>query len=383
MKNTFGNSVAVTLFGESHGEEIGCVIDGLSPGIPVSEEEIRKALARRRPQGNLATARQEPDDFRIVSGVYKEKTTGTPITILIKNTQTHSADYENAPRLARPGHADYTGYVKYRGYEDFRGGGHFSGRLTAPLVAAGAIAASALRTQGIRVGTHISSIADVSDRPFSQKEDALEKELALLAAREFPVLQQAQGKAMQKAILAAKKEGDSVGGILETVVTGMPAGVGEPFFDSVESLLSHMLFSIPAVKGVEFGDGFALARMRGSEANDSMWHRGGRVIALSNHAGGIHGGITNGAPLLFRTAIKPTPSIFKQQKTISLTENKNDLLTIHGRHDPCIAHRAAPVVDAVTALVLCDMLTVDFGAHCFTPYGLKYHLDSDGAMVFD
>ena len=322
MKNTFGNSVAVTLFGESHGEEIGCVIDGLSPGIPVSEEEIQKALARRRPQGDLATARRESDDFRIVSGVYQEKTTGTPITILIKNTQAHSADYENAPRLARPGHADYTGHVKYRGYEDFRGGGHFSGRLTAPLVAAGAIAASALRTQGIRVATHIASIADVCDRPFSKREETLEKEVAMLSERDFPVLNRTQGKAMQNAILAAKKEGDSVGGILETVVTGMPAGVGEPFFDSAESLLSHMLFSVPAVKGVEFGDGFALARMRGSEANDSMWHKGGRVIALSNHAGGIHGGITNGAPLLFRTAIKPTPSIYKQQKTISLTKTK-------------------------------------------------------------
>ncbi len=367
MKNTFGNNVAVTLFGESHGDMIGCVVDGLSPGVAVSTDAIAKALARRRPKDALSTSRREPDDFRIVSGVYKGKTTGTPITILIPNTQTRSTDYENAPRLARPGHADYTAHIKYAGYEDFRGGGHFSGRLTAALVAAGAIATEALRQKGILVGTHVSSIAGIADAPFSETEDALLKELAALAESEFPVLSEVRGEEMQRAILNAKTDADSVGGILETVVLGIPAGVGEPFFDSVESRLSHMLFSIPAVKGVEFGDGFALASMRGSAANDQMLVKDGKVITETNHAGGIFGGITSGAPLRFRIAVKPTPSIFKEQKTVSLTDGKEATLSLQGRHDPCVVHRAAPVTDAVTALVLCDLLCSAFGVNYFTP----------------
>lgn len=383
MKNTFGNNVAVTLFGESHGDMIGCVIDGLSPGISVSKEAIAAALARRRPAGLNATSRVEPDDFRIVSGVYHEKTTGTPITILIPNTQKHSTDYENAPRLARPGHADYTAHIKYRGFEDFRGGGHFSGRLTAALVSAGAIATEALRTKGIRIGTHISSIAGIPDAPFAEEAESLYDQIQALSALSFPVLDTEKGEEMQSAILAARSEGDSVGGTLETVVIGMPEGVGEPFFDSVESRLSHMLFSIPAVKGVEFGDGFALAAQRGSEANDAMRLKGEQVVTVTNHAGGIYGGITNGAPLRFRIAVKPTPSIFKEQKTVSLTEPKEETLALKGRHDPCIVHRAAPVVDAVTALVLCDMLSSTFGVDYFSPDALRFHLDTDGGIIFD
>lgn len=367
MKNTFGTAVAVTLFGESHGEMIGCVIDGLSSGVTVSEDAIAKALARRRPAGRNSTSRVEPDDFRIVSGVYHGKTTGTPVTILIPNTQNHSTDYENAPRLARPGHADYTAHVKYHGFEDFRGGGHFSGRLTAALVAAGAIATEALRRKGITIGTHISSIAGIEDTPFAANEQEIRAQIGTLSALSFPVFSQEQGEEMQNAILAARNEGDSVGGTLETAVIGMPAGVGEPFFDSVESRLSHMLFSVPAVKGVEFGDGFALAARRGSEANDAMRIKDGKVVTLTNHAGGIYGGITNGAPLRFRIAVKPTPSIFKEQATVSLTEAKEEILSLKGRHDPCIVHRAAPVVDAVTALVLCDMLSLTFGVDYFSP----------------
>lgn len=363
MKNTFGQSIAVTLFGESHGEEIGCVIDGLAPGIPVSEEHIASALARRRPSGRIATARVEQDDFRIVSGVFQGKTTGTPICILIPNTANHSADYENAPRFARPGHADYTAHVKYHGYEDFRGGGHFSGRITAALVAAGAILTDALAQKGIRIGTHIHTLGGVTDRAFSD----LSADIALLATREFPALDTASEKAMTEAILAVAKEGDSIGGILETVITGMPAGVGEPFFDSVESQLSHMLFSVPAVKGVEFGDGFAIAHRRGSEVNDAMRMENGSVITETNHAGGVYGGITSGAPILFRTAIKPTPSIFKEQKTVSLSDKENATLSLHGRHDPCIVHRAAPVMDAVAAIVLADMLAVRFGTDYLMP----------------
>ena len=363
MKNTFGQSVAVTLFGESHGEAIGCVIDGLAPGIPVSDEAISAALARRRPQGRISTSRVEPDEYRIVSGVFRGRTTGTPICILIPNTAKHSADYENAPRLARPGHADYTAHVKYHGYEDFRGGGHFSGRLTAALVAAGAIAEGALSEKGIRIATHIASVGGICDRSF---EDA-QKDIQELKTRAFPVLDEARGEEMQKEILAAAMDSDSIGGVLETVVLGMPEGVGEPFFDSVESRLSHMLFSVPAVKGVEFGDGFALSRHRGSEVNDAMRMQNGEVITETNHAGGIYGGITNGAPILFRAAIKPTPSIFKEQRTVSLTDKTDATLALHGRHDPCVVHRAAPVVDAVTALTLIDMLSARFGTDYLMP----------------
>lgn len=363
MKNTFGQSIAVTLFGESHGDSIGCVIDGLAPGIPVSDDTIRAALARRRPQGQISTSRVEMDEYRILSGVFRGKTTGTPICIVIPNTKNHSADYENAPRLARPGHADYTAHVKYHGFEDFRGGGHFSGRLTAALVAAGAIVSGALAEKGIRVGTHVAAIGNASDRGFADAE----ADLSLLSTRAFPVLDAACGEEMQKEILAAKEDCDSIGGVLETLVLGMPEGVGEPFFDSVESRLSHAIFSVPAVKGVEFGDGFALSRRRGSEVNDAMRMKNGRVTTESNHAGGIYGGITNGAPLLFRTAVKPTPSIFKEQKTVSLTEREDATLALHGRHDPCIVHRAAPVIDAVVMLVLADMLASRFGTDYLMP----------------
>lgn len=383
MKNTFGNSVTVTLFGESHGEMIGATLDGLSPGITVSVEKIENALGRRRPAGGIATSRVEKDAFRIISGIYKGKTTGTPITVLIPNTEMHSTDYENAPRLARPGHADYTARARYGGYEDPRGGGHFSGRLTAALVALGAIAMEALRLQGIAVGTHIDAIAGIRDSRLPEDPAKLREVLEMLSTHSFPVLNAERGEAMKAAILAAAKEGDSVGGILETAVTGMPRGVGEPFFDSVESRLSHMLFSIPAVKGVEFGDGFALAEMRGSESNDGMTAKVGVVQQLTNHMGGIYGGITSGAPLRFRTAIKPTPSIFKPQKTIDLNEYTNAELSLRGRHDPCIVGRAAPVADAVTALVLVDLLTEAFGEHYLSPTKNNFRLNSDGAIIDD
>ncbi|MBE6655941.1 MAG: chorismate synthase [Ruminococcaceae bacterium] len=383
MKNTFGNSVTVTLFGESHGPMIGCTLDGLAPGISVFEERIAEALTRRRPTGGITTSRIEKDEFQIVSGVYKEKTTGTPLTILISNAAMHSADYENAKRLARPGHADYTAHTRYAGYEDPRGGGHFSGRITAALVAVGEIAKEALRLQGITVGTHIASIAGIADTLLPEDPLALRSTLEALSTLPFAVLDEAQGERMKAAILAAKEEGDSVGGVLETAITGMPRGVGEPFFDSVESRLSHMLFSIPAVKGVEFGDGFALCEMRGSQANDQMTAKNGIVRQLSNHMGGVYGGITSGAPILFRTAIKPTPSIFKPQKTIDIDNYTSAELSLHGRHDPCIVGRAAPVVDAVTALVLVDLLTEAFGEHYLSPTKNLFRLNSDGAIICD
>ena len=357
MKNSFGNSVSVTIFGESHGSEIGVVLDGLAPGIKVSEEEIAQKLLLRRPAGSISTKRVEPDHFRIVSGVFNGCTTGTPVCILIPNENTRSRDYKDSRALARPGHADYTAYCKYHGFEDYRGGGHFSGRITAALVAAGSIALSALEGKGIFIGTHIARCAGIPDRDFSD----LSEDIKVLSQSPFAVLDPDAAAGMQEAVRQAADNGDSVGGILETAVTGLPAGVGEPWFDSMESMLSHALFSIPAVKGVEFGAGFAFADMKGSQANDSFAVRDEKIVTRTNHNGGINGGISNGMPVLFRCAVKPTPSIYKEQDTadfFTLTEKK---ILISGRHDPAIIHRARIVVDCVTALVLCDLLTQRFG----------------------
>ncbi|MBQ9759930.1 MAG: chorismate synthase [Clostridia bacterium] len=356
MKNTFGQSVAVTLFGESHGAEIGAVIDGMAPGILVDEDFIRHQLTLRRPAGKISTARVESDPFRIVSGVFEGRTTGTPICILIPNSNTKSGDYTRG--LPRPGHADYTALCKYHGYEDYRGGGHFSGRITAPLVAAGAIAISALREKGIYIGTHMASVGRVKDRSFGADLNA---DIDLLADLNFPVLDADAADRMREEIEAAARDGDSVGGTLETVVTGMPAGVGEPWFDTVESILSHALFAIPAIKGVAFGDGFEMAQMRGSEANDALTTDGNTVTTKTNHNGGINGGITNGMPLCFTCAVKPTPSIFKAQDTVDTETMQNATLELKGRHDPAIIHRARVVVDSMTALVLCDLLAQRFG----------------------
>ena len=352
MNNTFGTRVALTLFGESHGPEIGCVIDGLRPGLRVDEDYIAHRLALRRPGGPGSSARVEMDPFRIVSGVWQGRTTGTPLCILIPNTEARSGDYVNLKNTPRPGHADWTGHVKYQGFNDPRGGGHFSGRLTAALVAAGAIFLAALRERGLRIGTHLARCAGIPDRPFGD----LETDLDALERASFPVLDEARGEAMKAAVLAAAAEGDSVGGVLETAVLGLPAGLGAPWFDTVEGLLSHALFSIPAVKGVEFGDGFALAAMKGSEANDAFRMENGRVVTESNHNGGINGGLTNGMPLIFRTAVKPTPSIAAPQRTLNLATGEETELRISGRHDPCIAPRACAVQDAVTAFVVLDLL---------------------------
>ena len=356
MKNTFGQSVAVTLFGESHGAEIGAVIDGIAPGIAIDEDFIRHQLDLRRPAGKISTARVESDPFRIVSGVFEGKTTGTPICILIPNSNTKSGDYTRG--LPRPGHADYSAICKYHGFEDYRGGGHFSGRITAALVAAGAIAISALQKKGIRIGTHIASLASICDRSFSTD---LNEDIARLADLQFPVLDDQIAGSMRACIEKAAGEGDSVGGVLETVCTGIPAGLGEPWFDTVEGILSHALFAIPAVKGVSFGDGYAMAQMRGSEANDALVTDGVCVTTKTNHNGGINGGITNGMPLRFTCAIKPTPSIFKEQESVDLEAMKNATLALKGRHDPAIIHRARVVVDSMTALVLCDLLAMRYG----------------------
>jgi len=357
MKNTFGNNITITLFGESHGESIGCILDGLAPGIKIDNDLIERMVSLRKPRGKISTSRHEGDKYRIVSGVFEGVTTGTPICIIIDNENTRSDDYADLKRIPRPGHADYTASLKYHGFQDYRGGGHFSGRITAPLVAAGAIVMQALNNKGIYIGTHIHKLGDITDTDFNDYINDINS----LYDREFPVLDTEAGEKMRKLIESAAADGDSVGGILKTAVAGIPGGIGEPWFDSMESMLSHAIFSIPAVKGIEFGDGFNLAGMRGSEANDAFRMSGDRVVTATNHNGGINGGITNGMPIEFSTAIKPTPSIYKEQDSVDLSDNTDTKLTIEGRHDPAIIHRARIVVDAMTALTVADMLVTHFG----------------------
>ena len=357
MKNTFGNSISLTLFGESHGPEIGAVLDGLAPGILVDPAHIAAQMDKRRAKDRLSTARTEEDAVVITSGVFEGKTTGTPICFTIKNNHTQSRDYSRTKDLPRPGHADYTAHCKYHGYEDYRGGGHFSGRITAALVTAGGIIIPALKKKGIQIGTHIKSCGGINDREFENLNEDIER----LSDLSFAVLDDYASEIMQEKIIEVKNCGDSLGGILETAVIGIDAGVGEPWFDSVESMLSHALFSIPAVKAVEFGAGFSFAEMYGSQANDPFYIDNNNVYTKTNNSGGINGGITNGMPLVFRCAIRPTPTISKEQQTIDYVNRANGTLSASGRHDPCIVHRARIVVDCVTALALADLLATKYG----------------------
>ena len=362
MKNSFGQALSVTLFGESHGEKIGAVLDGLAPGIKIDSEYISKRLALRRPAGKISTARVEPDEYEIVSGVFSGYTTGTPLCILISNTDTKSEHYKELSDLPRPSHADYAAECKYHGFQDLRGGGHFSARITAALVAAGAIVASALKDKGIYIGSHIQSLLDIEEASVLNLNEAELKKLSLeLEKKYFPVLSESTEERMKKKIEEARAEGDSVGGVLESFVAGIPAGLGEPWFDSVESLLSHLIFSVPAVKGVEFGLGFGLTKLYGSQANDPYIVKDGKIATETNNNGGIGGGITNGMPIVLRTAIKPTPSILKEQRTVSLSTLTERTLKITGRHDPAVVHRARAVIDAVIALGIADMLTLRYG----------------------
>ena len=364
MKNSIGSSVILTLFGESHGRAVGAVLDGMAPGIAVDEEFIAHQMELRRSVAALSTPRRESDRVQILSGVYEGKTTGTPITFVIENEQQRSADYKKSSSVARPAHADYTSFVKYHGYADPNGGGHFSGRVTAGIVAAGAIALTALAAKGITVGTHIASLGGISDRPFSIDPQS---EIKALSSKAFAVLDDSAAEAMTAKILESKEAGDSVGGVLESAVCGLPAGVGEPWFDGLESVLARAIFGIPAVKGVEFGSGFALAGMNGSAANDPFLVQDGKILTDTNHAGGILGGISNGMPLIVRTAIKPTPSIFKAQRSVDLERGENAELRLVGRHDPAIVHRARVVLDSMIAIVLCDQLCLRFGTDYLMP----------------
>ena len=362
MKNTFGTSIQLTLFGESHGDAIGAVLDGLAPGITVDEAEIARQLSRRRPSSPLDTARREPDPFRIVSGVWNGKTTGTPICLIIPNEDTRSADYESMRHVARPSHADYAAHCKYHGFEDYRGGGHFSGRITAALVGAGAILRGALSGAGISIGTHILLCGGVRDRAFAMYP---EEDIARLNMADFPVLDGECAESMSAAILEAKNNCDSIGGVVQTAVTGVPAGVGEPWFDSVEGRLSHALFAVGGIKGVAFGAGFDAAVLPGSQFNDAFRAENGKIVTKTNHNGGINGGITNGMPIIFDCAVKPTPSIARPQETVNFDTVENVSLSIHGRHDPAIIRRICPVVDSVTALVVSDLLAERYGTDVF------------------
>ena len=355
MSSEFGHLLKISVFGQSHGRAIGAVVDGLPAGEAIDLDELQAFLDRRKPGRNrLSTARKEADAPTFLSGLENGKTCGAPLCAVIENGDQHSGDYAGLTDTPRPGHADYTAAVKWGGQADMRGGGHFSGRLTAPLCIAGGIAKQILARRGIHVGAHLSEVAGISDMPLPRHPTAelFEK----LADKDFPVLDDGAGERMQQAILAAREELDSVGGIVECAAIGLPAGLGDPMFDGVENRLAAALFGIPAVKGVEFGAGFAAARSRGSENNDAFSVADGAVVTDTNHAGGILGGITNGMPILLRTAMKPTPSIARAQKTVRLSQMEEIPLEIRGRHDPCIAHRAVPVVEAVTAAVLLDLL---------------------------
>ena len=357
MADWTGNNIKLSIFGTSHGPYIGASIDGLPAGIKVNEDSIRKALSLRRPGGRISTARVEQDEFEIISGVFNGYTSGDCLTVIIANSDTRSKDYSELKIKPRPSHADYSSNVKYDGFNDYRGGGHFSGRLTAAIVALCAIIRDVLSFKGITVGSHIRSIGEIEDDRLSFKKE----ELDYLNEQYFAVLNEETKDKMLKLIEEARNSQDSVGGIIETAVLGLPCGIGEPYFDSVESRLASLIFSIGGVKGVEFGSGFDISRMYGHEANDEFAYDNGAVITLTNHNGGINGGITNGMPLVVSTAIKPTPSISRVQRTVSLQTGENCELEIHGRHDPCIVHRARIVVDSLVCFGLLDLCISEYG----------------------
>ena len=356
MSGMWGNKLKVSIFGESHGVGIGITIDGLPSGFEINMNEILKEMARRAPgKSKLSTARRETDSPEILSGYFEGKTTGTPLCAIIRNGDQHSKDYGKLKDLMRPGHADYPGNIRYNGFNDYRGGGHFSGRITAPLVFAGAICKQILESHGIFIGSHVKSIGEVEDKSFSEVE--LTKELLNnLKTKELPLLFSDKEALMRETVLKAKTDLDSVGGTIECTVLGMNPGIGNPFFDSVESTLAHLMFSVPAVKGIEFGKGFEMTKLRGSDCNDEYYYDGDKVKTYTNNNGGITGGITNGMPILFKVGIKPTASIAKKQRTINIDEKKDAELEIHGRHDPCIVQRAVPVIEAATAIVILDLI---------------------------
>ena len=343
------------IFGESHGPAIGVVLEGVPAGLELDLERVQWELDRRRPgKDPTATARKEADRVEVLSGLFEGKPTGAPLAMVIYNTDQHSKDYESIRYTPRPSHGDYAGFIKSRGTQDYRGGGHFSGRLTAPLTAAGAVAKQVLERKGVWVGAHISSIYGICDSPLGELD-----EMKDVANKPFPVLNDAKGEEMRQAILGAKEQQDSVGGAIECAVWGLPAGLGAPDFGcNVEGIFAQHLFAVPAVKGVDFGAGAAFSLMRGSEANDPFAVENGKVVTATNHAGGVNGGITNGMPVVFEATIRPTPSISLPQQSVDLRTGKETEIEIHGRHDPCIVPRAVPVIEAAAALAACAVLGI-------------------------
>ncbi|AMP19905.1 chorismate synthase [endosymbiont 'TC1' of Trimyema compressum] len=356
MNSVYTGNITLSLFGESHGKTIGIVMDGLPPGFKIDENYIKLEMNRRKPgQNKMSTPRKESDSAEIVSGLFNGCTTGAPLCGLIYTGDTKSKDYGELVEKMRPGHSDYSGAIHYRNHNDYRGGGHFSGRLTAPLVFAGSICKQYLRDMGITIGSHILKIHNVEDRSFLM-EDLTQEKLELLRHKTLPVIADSDSlgveERMEACILEARKEKDSVGGIVECVAIGLPAGWGNPFFHSIESEMASLLFSIPAVKGVSFGAGFEIVDLFGSEANDAFQMENNSIVTKTNHNGGILGGITNGMPIICKVAIKPTPSISKAQETINRVTMENTILTIEGRHDSCIIPRAIPVVESAVAITL-------------------------------
>lgn len=356
MSSIYHGHLTVSIFGQSHAPAIGVTVDGLPAGEEVDLAELQTFLARRAPgAGSWSTTRKEADQPEILAGLDRGRTCGAPLAAIIRNTNTRSKDYENLRDIPRPGHADYTAQVKYGGFQDVAGGGHFSGRLTAPLCIAGGLCKQFLARRGIYVGAHIAAVGGIADRDYDPV--ALTKEQLLApGVKGFPVLDDTAGQAMQEAIAAAKADLDSLGGVVQCGVIGLPVGLGDPMLDGMENRIARLIFAIPAVKGLEFGLGFAVAALRGSQNNDPFYMDGDQVKTRTNHAGGILGGITNGMPLLFQVAVKPTPSIARSQESVSLSRRENTILNIHGRHDPCIVPRAVPCVEAAAAIAVYDAL---------------------------
>lgn len=356
MSCSFGEKIKITVFGQSHSECIGCVLDGVPAGEKIDAETLRLFMRRRAPGGkDISTPRKEADEVNFVSGIVDSRTVGAPICAVIANTNTKSQDYDKLKSFPRPGHADYTAFIKHAGMNDARGGGNFSGRMTAPLCAAGGILLQILEKKGIHVGAHIYSIGDIYDEKIDPLTGSM-PELKSAESKDFPALSDQRAQEMRDKILAAKSDGDSVGGIIECVITGVPAGIGDPIFDGIESKISAAVFSVPAVKGVEFGAGFESTKMTGSQNNDRFVKQGEEIKTSTNNHGGILGGISSGMPIIFRAAIKPTPSIGKEQATLNLSSGKTENLIIGGRHDPCIVHRAVPVIQSAAALAIADYI---------------------------
>ena len=356
MSSTYGEKIKISVFGESHGNGIGVVLDGLPAGAEIDTDGVLAQMKRRAPgRDKTATPRKESDLPEVLSGMLGNKLTGAPLCAVIKNTNTKSGDYSNLLECPRPGHSDYTAFVKYGGANDIRGGGHFSGRITAPLVFAGAVCRQLLAKKGIQIAAHIAQIGSVTDERFDPVDIPAEL-VDRLSRSSFALIDESKEAPMRAEVEAARLDLDSIGGAIECAVTGLPVGAGEPMFDGVEGVIAKAVFGVPAIKGIEFGSGFDLSAMRGSQANDPFRYQEGKVVTTTNHCGGILGGITNGMPLIFRAAVKPTPSIAQEQQTVDLQKQENATLAIKGRHDPCIVPRAVPVIEAVTAIALLDLL---------------------------